>query len=150
MLDTYNMRRQREKIFGAPQLFGEPTWDILLDLFIADLRNTRMQTTSVCIGSQVPQTTALRWISLLEKENLVHRYRDKEDCRRVYVQLTDIALRKMVQLFYDRCFWLFEKKKNSAAKLNGLPPSINELEDAREAVLNEAITLIRTGGRGLN
>ena len=54
-METYNMRRQREKIFGGADLFGEPTWDILLDLFIGELKNTKMQTTSVCIGAQVPQ-----------------------------------------------------------------------------------------------
>lgn len=109
-LDVYNLRRNREKLFGAPQLFGEPTWDILLDLFIAELKGTKMQTTSACIGAQVPQTTALRWIALLERENLVHRYRDRTDSRRVYIRLTELALGKMAHLFYDHCLALMARR----------------------------------------
>lgn len=109
-MDVYNLRRAREKLFGTPQLFGEPTWDILLDLFIAELKNTKIQTTSACIGAQVPQTTALRWIALLERENLIHRYRDRTDSRRIYIRLTDIALGKMAHLFYDRCASIMARK----------------------------------------
>lgn len=32
---SYDDRRRREKIFKNESLFGEPAWDILLDLFIA-------------------------------------------------------------------------------------------------------------------
>lgn len=141
--DAYNMRRHREKIFGETQLFGEPTWDILLDLFIAELKNVKMQTTSVCIGAQVPQTTALRWIALLEREDLVRRYRDKEDSRRVYIQLTERALRKMVQVFYDRCFIMMSRKKYSPPKLSKLSPGTTEHDEAREAVLTDAVAQIK-------
>ena len=141
-LDAYNTRRKREKVFGAPQLFGEPTWDILLDLFIAELKNTRMQTTSVCIGAQVPQTTALRWIALLEKENLVTRYRDKSDSRRVYIQMTDLAVRKMLEIFYDQCIYMMGGKMQRLKKL-ALGPGTGERDDAREGILSEAFSQIR-------
>lgn len=142
-VDAYNMRRHREKVFGETQLFGEPTWDILLDLFIAELRNVKMQTTSVCIGAQVPQTTALRWLALLEREKLVRRYRDRDDSRRVYIQLTELALRKMVQVFYDRCFVIMNKKKYHPPKLSRLSPGTHEYDDAREAILSDAIAQIK-------
>ena len=141
--DEYNLRRYREKMFGSPQLFGEPTWDILLDLFIAELKNVRMQTTSVCIGAQVPQTTALRWIALLERQNLVRKYRDKDDSRRVFIQLTETALNKMVQVFYDRCFAMTSRKKYHPPKLNKLSPGSAEYDDAREAILSDAIAQIK-------
>lgn len=142
-LDAYNMRRQREKVFADLDLFGEPTWDILLDLFIGELKNLRMQTTSVCIGAQVPQTTGLRWIALLEKQNLVRRYRDTADSRRVYIQLTDYGLRGMVQIFYDRCFMMMGKRKYSPPKLSQLTPGTPEHDQAREALLSDAIAQIR-------
>ncbi len=141
--ETYNLRRHREKIFETSQLFGEPTWDILLDLFMAELKNVRMQTTSVCIGAQVPQTTALRWIALLEREDLVRRYRDNEDSRRVYIQLTDSALRKMVQIFYDRCFLMMNKKKHQPPQLSQLKPGSSEYDEAREAILGETLSQIK-------
>ena len=146
-LDAYNMRRNREKCFGGIQLFGEPTWDILLDLFIAQLKNARMQTTSVCIGAHVPQTTALRWIALLERENLVHRYRDKEDSRRVYVELTELALRKMMYLFYDRCLAKAAdgRSRPSAPSGSGLGPG--EYERARNTILDDTVIQIRNRRR---
>lgn len=140
-MDVYALRRSREKIFGSAQLFGEPTWDILLDLFIAELKNTKIQTTSACIGAQVPQTTALRWIALLERENLVRRYRDGADSRRVYIQLTDAALRKMVHLFYDRCVTMMARKA-TPAKTGPAPAS-----DRREAVLGDLIAQLQTRRR---
>ncbi|GGN50289.1 hypothetical protein GCM10011349_21820 [Novosphingobium indicum] len=141
--ETYNLRRHREKIFETSQLFGEPTWDILLDLFMAELKNVKMQTTSVCIGAQVPQTTALRWIALLEREDLVRRYRDNEDSRRVYIQLTDSALRKLVQIFYDRCFLMMNKKKHHPPRLSQLKPGTSEYDEAREAILGETLSQIK-------
>lgn len=128
-LDAYNLRRSREKAFGAPQLFGEPTWDILLDLFIAELKNTKMQTTSACIGAQVPQTTALRWIALLEREELVHRYRDRTDSRRVYIRLTELALSRMACLFYDRCIAIMAPRP-SARPAPGTPAFEQACADA--------------------
>lgn len=142
-VDAYNMRRNREKIFGDTQLFGEPTWDILLDLFIAELRDVKMQTTSVCIGAQVPQTTALRWLALLERENLVRRYRDNEDSRRVYIQLTEPALKKMVHVFYERCFAMMGRKKYHSPQLNPLAPGTVEYDEAREAILSDTVAQIK-------
>jgi len=57
---TYDDRRRRNKIFQSEELFGEPAWDILLDLFIAAKERRRVSVTSACIGSAVPSTTALR------------------------------------------------------------------------------------------
>jgi DNA-binding MarR family transcriptional regulator len=39
----------------------------------------------------VPQTTALRWIDRLEECGLVKRLPDRDDSRRIYVELTDLA-----------------------------------------------------------
>ena len=50
---TYEDRRRRTKIFQSEELFGEPAWDILLDLFIAAKERRRVSVTSACIGSAV-------------------------------------------------------------------------------------------------
>jgi hypothetical protein len=55
----YLERRQREKHFPS-NLFGEPAWDILLDLYVAAKENVKIATTSACIGGSVPPTTGLR------------------------------------------------------------------------------------------
>ena len=34
----YNLRRKRDSALGPRRIFGEPAWDILLDLYIASKR----------------------------------------------------------------------------------------------------------------
>lgn len=96
---TYDDRRRRTKIFETEELFGEPAWDILLDLFIAAKERRRVSVTSACIGSAVPPTTALRWISILEKQGLLLREADPGDARRVYVKLSARGYSAMLEYF---------------------------------------------------
>ncbi len=97
--DAYRDRRFRAKVFEDPNLFGEPAWDLLLDLFIASLEGKRVPVTSACIGAAVPTTTALRWIALLEAQGLISRENDSSDARRVFVRLSDAALQSMTDYF---------------------------------------------------
>lgn len=96
---TYDDRRRRTKIFRSEELFGEPAWDILLDLFIAAKERRRVSVTSACIGSAVPSTTALRWITILEKQGLLMREADPGDARRVYVKLSARGYAAMLEYF---------------------------------------------------
>jgi DNA-binding MarR family transcriptional regulator len=92
------LRRQRDKIFGSV-FFGEPAWDILLDLFLAREKGLRpVSVTSLCIASAVPSTTALRWIGVMVQEGLLVRDSDPLDRRRVFIRLTDAAWQKMHDL----------------------------------------------------
>jgi DNA-binding MarR family transcriptional regulator len=95
----YRSRRLRGKIFGSESLFGEPAWDILLDLFIANKEQRKVSVMSACIGSAVPSTTALRWIAALERENLIVREDDPDDARRTYVVLTQEGDAAMSEYF---------------------------------------------------
>jgi len=88
----YKVRRQRELVFGEKDLFSDPCWDILLDLFIAHRRNQDISVTSACLAAQVPATTALRWMTVLEKLGLIERQKDTADSRRRFVRLTDKAI----------------------------------------------------------
>ena len=98
---TYRDRRRRADIFADPALFGEPAWDILLDLFIAAKERKRLPVTSACIGAAVPATTALRWLTVLEEKGLIVRENDSHDARRVFVRLSAEAYEKMVAYFAD-------------------------------------------------
>lgn len=60
-------RRIREQQLG-PELFADPAWDLLLEAFAADLRHEWLTVSHLCRASRMPETTALRWIKLLEKE----------------------------------------------------------------------------------
>lgn len=85
------LRRSRNELFGT-NLFGEPAWDMLLDLYAAHLESGRVSISSLCIASGVPPTTALRWISLLERGGWLRREPDAHDRRRYFVMLTPKSL----------------------------------------------------------
>ncbi|MEW9854092.1 hypothetical protein [Novosphingobium sp. M1R2S20] len=89
----YRFRRRRDRVFGA--IFGEPAWDILLDLFIMEARGKRVPVSSACIASGASHSTALRQIDELVRHKLVCRERDESDKRRTYLRLSDEGLTKM-------------------------------------------------------
>jgi DNA-binding MarR family transcriptional regulator len=96
--NTYNARRERDKLFGTT-LFGDPAWDIMLDLYRAYLERERVSVSSSCIASGVPATTALRHLEIMVQEGLIRRIPSPSDKRRIYVELTDKAIDAMDQLF---------------------------------------------------
>lgn len=83
-------RRVREDALGA-DLFGEPAWDVLLTLFIAEAEGRRLCVTKLCDEIPVPNTTALRWIFALTDRGMLLREGDPRNRRRVYVSLSDDA-----------------------------------------------------------
>ncbi len=91
----YKQRRVRAKHFEA-ELFGEPAWDLLLDLFVSECQGRDIQVSSACIASAVPATTALRWITILEQGGLLERFDDPRDRRRSMVRLTDAGRSAMI------------------------------------------------------
>jgi hypothetical protein len=98
---AYALRRKRTAIFGNPDLFGEPAWDILIDLFIAHAEGKPVSVSSACIGSAAPATTGLRWLGVLAEEGLVVREGDAADQRRVLVRLTAAGLAAMERFFNE-------------------------------------------------
>ena len=97
-LQLYEARRRRDAAASIKGLFGEPGWDILLDLFIARKTRAALQVSSVCAGAGVPSTTILRWIARLEREGLLSRTADQDDARRRYVSLTSKGLKLATEL----------------------------------------------------
>jgi DNA-binding MarR family transcriptional regulator len=79
-------RRERDNVFGA-DLFGEPAWDMLLDLFVAAEERKMVSVSSLCIAASVPSTTALRWIGNLTARGIIHRTADPTDRRRIFLEL---------------------------------------------------------------
>lgn len=81
------LRRQRSSVFDA-DLFGEPAWDMLLELYLADLRHVRHSVSGLCKLSGGPTTTAIRWLAKMEAAGLLKREGDAHDQRRLWVILT--------------------------------------------------------------
>jgi hypothetical protein len=117
---TYADRRRREGILGKPALLGEPAWDILLDLYIAQAEGYDVSVSSACIGSAAPATTGLRWLGVLQDEGLVQRINDPEDQRRVLVRLSPAAIEAMERYFSEVAGLEPAQRGNVATPANGL------------------------------
>ena len=85
-------------------LFGEPAWDMLLELYASEIEQRRISVTSLCLASGVPATTALRWISALEREGLIQKRSDPLDGRRAHVSLSTKGLNAMFAYFRAAAF----------------------------------------------
>ena len=90
----YTERRRRERVFAAVR-FGEPSWDILLDLFIAGEEGRVLQATSAALAACVPITTGRRYLAALEVSGLVDRHRSSADRRTALVRLSPLARNQM-------------------------------------------------------
>jgi hypothetical protein len=87
-------RRMRAQFFTG-ELFADPAWDMLLDLYAARLEDRRVSVSSLCIAAAVPPTTALRWISTMHEAGLFERQADPVDRRRAYIVLSETGLQGM-------------------------------------------------------
>jgi DNA-binding MarR family transcriptional regulator len=90
-------RRGREAVFG-PDLFSEPAWDALLELYAAALGNRRMSLADLSRAINTPPSTTGRWISLLEGRGLVAAEGDAEQAGRLWIGLTEDGTSKIKQL----------------------------------------------------
>ena len=90
-------RRARELIFPSG-FFGEPAWNILLDLFIAMHERRRLSVTDIFVFAGSSETSTLRYLKVLESSGYISRTPDRKDNRRTFIELTnlaDCALRKV-------------------------------------------------------
>ena len=80
-------RRVRERYFKEVR-FGEPAWDIILDLTLAWFENKTVAVSSLCIASGVPMSTAMRWINDMIEAGLIDRWIDPTDGRRNLMRIS--------------------------------------------------------------
>jgi len=97
--DLKSMRRLRSKYFPS-DLFSDPCWEMLLDLYDAHLSEVEVTVTSLGAASGVPQTTALRRMDVLQGHGLIARAEDKNDQRRTIIRLTEAGL-SAVESFFE-------------------------------------------------
>jgi len=83
-------RRLRAGAFGS-DIFRDPAWDVVLDLYCARMEGKVVSVMDACLAAAVPTTTALRCIQRMRREGLVVRRPDPEDRRRQYLELDDAA-----------------------------------------------------------
>jgi len=93
-------RRLRTRYF-SDHLFADPAWDMLLDLFQAEIAHLRVPVSSLCIAAAVPATTALRWLKTMVQEGIFVRRADPHDGRRVFVELAPAASEALRRYFAE-------------------------------------------------
>ena len=99
--NMYRLRRRRDALMAARfggDIFSDPAWDIILDLYIHNSRNQDVSVTSVCSASMVPITTALRYITLLSERGLIERSKNPKDGRSYLLRLSPEAIRIIEEL----------------------------------------------------
>ena len=96
----YERRRRRKEHLPAA-LLGEPAWDMLLDLFMQYAGGAKVSTSSLCIASDSPHSTALRHIAQLEEAGLVKRSPSAHDKRITFVELTEEGVLAMGEYLDD-------------------------------------------------
>jgi hypothetical protein len=91
--------RQARARFFDPELFGDPAWDMLLDLTAAHGEGVQVSVTSLCIAAAVPTTTALRWLTQMVESGIFIRVPDPADRRRAFIALSETAIAAMTNYF---------------------------------------------------
>lgn len=94
-------RALRNRIFGL-DLFSDPAWDLLLALYSPHLWQRRESIGAVTITSGLSATTALRWLTKLEKLGLVRLTADQLDGRRRFAELSGEGVKAMNEYFGDQ------------------------------------------------
>ncbi len=83
-------RRRRTSEFDS-SLFGEPAWEMLLELFVAEASGIAADAAGLETKAGVAMTTGSRWLDVLAAQGLVERRRLGVDLSTEFVELTDLA-----------------------------------------------------------
>jgi len=116
-------RRRREAVIGR-ELFADPAWDMLLELYAAYLAQRRISVSELVLASAVPATTALRWIDKLESGGNATRTSDPLHGRRMWVEISPDAAARMHSYFESIS--------------DGSSSALNELRVARADLVGKA------------
>lgn len=93
------LRQKRTELFG-PSMFGEPAWEMLLQLY--SMTGTARQSMSrLAQLSGTSKATALRWIDYLLDRGLVSRQPHPNDLRTFFVELTGKGREKLEAYLAD-------------------------------------------------
>ena len=98
--DAIRSRRLRYRYFPHV-LFGEPAWDMLLELLSAEIQDRQVTVLDLCEAAGTPGTTTLRWLSSMESEGLLIRRRDPTDSTSELIELEPTASAALRQYFHE-------------------------------------------------
>ncbi|QCB53332.1 hypothetical protein E5675_01990 [Sphingopyxis sp. PAMC25046] len=95
------MRRRllRQQLIGTPELFGDPAWEMLIDLFVHECERKRLSISALCVTSSIPMSSALRLAQRLCDAGITRRVPDPIDGRRTFIRLDPVIAHRMRAYF---------------------------------------------------
>lgn len=90
------IRRRRDGGLGG-DLFSDPAWDILLELFAAHYAHRKTSLSD--LNSIAPRSTIARWLEALEQKNLITCQVCTSNADQFRIELTADGIAKMTALF---------------------------------------------------
>ena len=97
ILSVLFVRQARSAVFGE-NLFSDPAWDILLELYAANLAGRGLSLSDLCAAIEAPSSTTERWIAVLGDRELIHSVIDQRHPAGIVLGLTEEATTKMAKL----------------------------------------------------
>lgn len=98
LMFSIKTRQLRKSHFEEMGLYGA-TWDMMLDLMMAERNGRELSASDLATGAGVPLSSGLRMIAALENAGLARRFLDERDRRRSLVRMTDTGREKMLTYF---------------------------------------------------
>lgn len=95
------LRRTREQYFGN-KLFGEPAWDIMIELMLARIDGQEKKTSELGAFLASSDSERRTFVDALIESRLVERFHNGEDESDDYVALSSEAARRMAELYRAR------------------------------------------------
>lgn len=95
-------KEMKRREIGGGELFGDPTWAMLLDLLLAKIEHRRVSVSSACIASGAPMSTALRLVRRLVDEGVLCRLPDEQDRRRHFLAINPKFEQPLVDYLSDQ------------------------------------------------
>lgn len=95
------MRRRtlRQQLLGSPELFGDPAWEMVLDVLVHECEGKDISISAMCITSGIPLSSALRLAQKLCAVGILRRDPDIFDGRRTFMRLDPAVSHKLRAYF---------------------------------------------------
>jgi DNA-binding MarR family transcriptional regulator len=100
-VEAFIQQRALRFAYLPSELLCEPAWDMLLELFHAELSSRRLVEPILCKAARVSTSSGSRWIDALVEENLCIRSIDPSNTAAVFVKLSAEGFEAMRSYFAE-------------------------------------------------
>lgn len=97
-VETLLKLRDLRGVYLPKDIFSDPAWFMILDLYLCGLSGKKVSVSSLCLASGGSQTTALRRVHDLVRLGIVLREEDRRDRRRAYLKMSDEVIAHLEEL----------------------------------------------------